>query len=143
MPIAAAMPPPGVVVEPFGAELADACRDLMNRAYGEVGYNPVPAGDWYNAMVVDTEYDPTLIWVARSQNAVIGICQCWREPFIKDLVVDRAWRRRGVGATLLNRALTTYAGRGATWVDLKTDTGNHKAQSLYRRLGFVVVAKNA
>lgn len=143
MPIAAAVPPPGVVVEPFRAELAGVCRDLMNSAYGEVGYEPLPTGAWYNAMVEDAEYDPTLIWVAKNEELVIGICQCWREPFVKDLVVDRAWRRRGVGAALLNRALTTFALRGAASVDLKTDIGNSKAQSLYRRLGFVVVAENA
>lgn len=142
-PIAAVTLPAGVAVEVFDAERAGVCRELMNRAYGEAGYEPVPVRAWYNAMTGDPEYDPALIWVAMTQEAVVGFCQCWRAPFVKDLVVDSAWRRRGIGAALLRHALTTFAGRGAISVDLKTDIGNSKAQSLYRRLGFVVVAENA
>lgn len=143
LPIAAAAMPGHLVIEPFEVDQAGACRDLMNRAYGEAGYEPVPVGAWYNAVIGDTEYDPALIWVAKSENAVVGLCQCWRMPFVKDLVVDRAWRRLGIGAALLTHALTTFAGRGAASVDLKTDIGNTKAQSLYRRLGFEIVERTA
>jgi ribosomal protein S18 acetylase RimI-like enzyme len=143
LPVAAVPMPPGVIIEEFNAGQASACRDLMNRAYGEVGNEPVPVGAWYNAMVGDSEYDPALIWVAKASDAIVGFCQCWRLPFIKDLVVDRGWRRRGVGAAMLTHALTAFVGRRATSIDLKTDIGNVKAQSLYRQLGFVVVAENA
>jgi ribosomal protein S18 acetylase RimI-like enzyme len=143
IPVAPLAEPPGLGIESFDAEQAGACRDLMNRAYGEVGDEPVPVGAWYNAMVDDAQYDPALIWVAKADDTVVGFCHCWRAPFVTDLVVDRAWRRRGVGAALLTTALMAFTSRGATSVDLKTDIDNVKAQSLYRRLGFVVVAENA
>jgi ribosomal protein S18 acetylase RimI-like enzyme len=143
IPVAPLAEPPGLGIESFDAEQAGACRDLMNRAYGEVGDEPVPVGAWYNAMVADAEYDPALIWLAKADDTVVGFCHCWRAPFVKDLVVDRAWRRRGVGAALLTAALMAFTSRGAASVDLKTDIDNIKAQSLYRRLGFVVVAENA
>ena len=143
IPITAMAMPPEVVLEAFDPAQAGVCRDLMNRAYGEAGDEPVPVGAWYNTMVGDPQYDPSLIWVATSRSAVIGFCQCWRVPFVKDLVVESGWRRRGIGAALLSRALAEFADRGASSVDLKTDIDNVKAQSLYRRLGFVVVGENA
>ena len=95
IPIAAMAVPPEVVLEAFDPAKAGVCRDLMNRAYGEAGDEPVPVGAWYNTMVGDPQYDPSLVWVATSRSAVIGFCQCWRVPFVKDLVVESGWRRRG------------------------------------------------
>jgi ribosomal protein S18 acetylase RimI-like enzyme len=81
------------------------------------------------------------MFVAAVDGVVIGFCVCWTSAFVKDLVVDEAFRRRGIGAALLTRALAVFAARGATTVDLKTDTDNLKAQSLYRRLGFEIVER--
>lgn len=143
VPVVPVAAPAGIAIELFDPEQASACRDLMNDAYGEVGYEAVPAGAWYNAMIGDADYDPALIWVARSEAAIVGFCQCWRVPFVKDLVVARGWRGHGIGGALLTHALEIFAGRGAGSVDLKTDVGNAVAQTLYRQLGFVVVAENA
>jgi ribosomal protein S18 acetylase RimI-like enzyme len=113
----------------------------MNRAYGEVGYPPVPFEDWYDALTADAEYDPGLVWAAMAQGHVVGISQCWSVPFVKDLIVDAAWRRHGLGAALLTLAMKTFAERGADSLDLKTDIENETAQSLYKRLGFVIVER--
>ena len=140
-PIAPAPFADGVVLADVTIELARECRELMNRAYAEAGYAPVSFDDWYPELVADSEYAPALLWAAMAGGRVVGFCQCWRVPFVKDLVVDRAWRRQGLGAALLTQALETFVARGAVSIDLKTDTGNEKAQSLYRRLGFVIVER--
>ena len=140
-PIALAPLPDGVVLADFGIEIARECRALMDAAYAPAGYVPVPFGPWYAALTGDSEYDPALVWVAMGAGAVVGFCQCWRGPFVKDLVVAAAWRDRGLGAALLTQALEAFAERGALSVDLKTDIENVKAQSLYRRLGFAIIER--
>jgi ribosomal protein S18 acetylase RimI-like enzyme len=62
-----------------------------------------------------------------------------RESFVKNLVVDAAFRGRGLGGSLLTSALEEFARRGSAWVDLETEADNATAQSLYRQLGFVIV----
>jgi len=59
------------------------------------------------------------------------------------LAVISHQRDGGLSTALVTLALRTFAGRGASFVDLKTEMDNSKAQSLYRRLGFIVVAENA
>ncbi|MBI4920281.1 MAG: GNAT family N-acetyltransferase [Devosia nanyangense] len=140
-PIMPAPLPPGVVLVPFDERIAPACRELMNRVYAEGFGDAVPFETWWPRLVADPDFDPALCYVAANGAAVVGYCQTWIEPFIKDLVVDRAFRRSGLGAALMIQALTTYAARNESFVDLKTDVDNLVAQSLYRRLGFVVVER--
>jgi ribosomal protein S18 acetylase RimI-like enzyme len=55
---------------------------------------------------------------------------------IYDIVADPAHRGRGVGAGLLEAALTALAARGAPRVLLSTATRNAAAQRLFARAGF-------
>jgi ribosomal protein S18 acetylase RimI-like enzyme len=142
-PIAPAPFPDGITPLPFDATLAHACRILMNRVYA-ANFGDVVAFDrWWPKLSSDSEYDPTLCFVAAHEDTVVGFCQGWTEPFVKDIVVEGRWRGRGIGGALLTAAISAYKTRGAAYVDLKTDIDNLKAQSLYRRLGFVVVGENA
>jgi GNAT superfamily N-acetyltransferase len=64
-------------------------------------------------MTADQEYDPAL-WILAEQEAIlVGAILCWTSGFVKDLVVDESWRRRGLGEVLLRYALATFAGRGS------------------------------
>ena len=140
-PIAPAPFPDGVVLDDFNFEIARSCRDLMNTVYAEGMGDVVPFDAWFQALESDSEYDPSLCFVAVGAGKVLGFCHGWRIPFIKDLVVAPAWRGRGLGRALVTLALETFKARGAASVDLKTDIDNEKAQSLYRRLGFVIVER--
>lgn len=55
---------------------------------------------------------------------------------VKDLAVHPEHRRRGIASTLLERALVTMAGQGATSVKLEVRAGNEAARRLYRSFGF-------
>lgn len=80
--------------------------------------------------------------MAVSGGVVIGFCHCWTGAFIKDIVVDKSFRGRGVASALLTMALVACRDElHAPFVDLKTDTDNVKAQSTYRRLGFEIVER--
>ncbi len=141
LPIAPAPFARGIELIPFDRDSAEVCRDLMNRVYAEGFGDPVPFEAWWTKLIADAEYDPTLMFIAAMGGSVIGFCHGWRKPFIKDLVVERDLRRRGLGAALLTLAMETYARRGANSVELKTDVDNVVAQSLYRRLGFEIVER--
>lgn len=140
-PLAPAPLPAGIDLVPFTPAVAPACRDLMNRVYDEGFGDPIPFEHWWPRVSGDPDYDPSMMFVATADSQIIGLCHGWQEPFIKDLVVDPAWRRHGLGAALLTLALAAYAARGAAFIDLKTDVDNLRAQALYLKLGFVIVER--
>ena len=55
---------------------------------------------------------------------------------VKDIAVHPDWRGRGVGSTLLSRALAVLEAGGARRAKLEVRVGNEAAQALYRSFGF-------
>jgi ribosomal protein S18 acetylase RimI-like enzyme len=142
LPIVPAALPDGITLAAFSVEAVRARRELMKRVYpGGLGDGNISFEGFWDWLTNDPEYDPTLMFVATANDAVIGFCHCWRDAFVKDLVVDAAFRQRGLGTALLTTALKAFAQRGAEFVDLKTDVDNLVAQWLYKRLGFVIVER--
>ena len=56
---------------------------------------------------------------------------------VKDIAVDPDYRGRGIGATLLERAIDVMCDRRARSVKLEVRASNTPALELYRRFGFV------
>jgi ribosomal protein S18 acetylase RimI-like enzyme len=140
-PIAHAPLPTGVALRPFDIDTARECRDLMNRVYGEGFGDPVAFDVWWPWLTSDADYAAELMFVAVADGKVVGFCHCWTGAFIKDIVVDRPSRGRGIAGALITMALVASTERAAPFVDLKTDVDNVKAQSLYRKLGFEIVER--
>ncbi|HEV2916083.1 MAG TPA: ribosomal protein S18-alanine N-acetyltransferase [Pyrinomonadaceae bacterium] len=63
------------------------------------------------------------------------------EVHINNVAVRHAFRRRGIGAALLERALAEGARRGARTALLEVRAGNTAAQALYARLGFRITGR--
>ncbi len=125
---------------PVAFEVADlrAIHALLQRAYSNGFGRVVPDWlDWWEALRADSEFDPSLCFVAKAEGEVIGFCLCWTSSFVKDLVVAPEWQGRGLGAALLATAMTALRERGATVVQLKVVTVNAGARRLYERMGFV------
>ena len=61
-------------------------------------------------------------------------------PFLSNLAVRRDFRRRGIAKRLCRAAEQTARGWGYTEVLLKVEADNRKARSLYRSLGYRVIA---
>jgi ribosomal-protein-alanine N-acetyltransferase len=55
---------------------------------------------------------------------------------VKDIAVHPDYRSEGIGADLLERALTVLGARGAQSVKLEVRASNERAVSLYRNFGF-------
>jgi ribosomal protein S18 acetylase RimI-like enzyme len=62
--------------------------------------------------------------------------------WVEDVVVDTAWRARGVGEALLRAAVGEAARRGARTLDLTSRPQREAANRLYQRVGFEVRETN-
>src|SRR5215203_4855641 len=65
------------------------------------------------------------------------------ELHINNVAVRMEYRRRGVGAELLNHVLKEARRRKATAAFLEVRSANHAAQALYERNGFRAIARRA
>src|ERR1041385_3742760 len=65
------------------------------------------------------------------------------ELHINNFAVRSEFRRRGIGATLLNRVIQEARRRKATAAFLEVRSGNHAAQALYEKSGFQAIARRA
>lgn len=65
-----------------------------------------------------------------------GLMLVMDEGHVTTLTVDPAWHRRGIGTVLLLDLARAAPRLGARHLTLEVRTGNHAAQTLYRRFGF-------
>src|SRR5678815_5261674 len=63
------------------------------------------------------------------------------ELHINNFAVRPAFRRRGIGAILLNRVLDEARNRKANAAFLEVRSANHAAQALYEKCGFRAIAR--
>ncbi len=66
----------------------------------------------------------------------ISTAEGGRAAWLEDLVVDPAWRNRGIGKQLLDHAVAEARLAGCVRVTLLTEGDNHRAIRLYTRAGF-------
>ena len=102
----------------YYAELQGANRDLM-----------------LVARPADTTIDaaPILGYIVARETA--------GELHINNFAVRSGFRRRGIGATLLNRVLEEARNRKANAAFLEVRSANHAAQALYEKCGFRAIAR--
>jgi ribosomal-protein-alanine N-acetyltransferase len=85
----------------------------------------------------------SFFYLARDpERRTIGFCSVWRvldELHINNLAVLPAYRRAGIGASLLTHALDEGARMGARRATLEVRRSNEAARQLYERFGFSVV----
>jgi streptothricin acetyltransferase len=67
----------------------------------------------------------------------IRLCQYWnRYAYIEDIVVDRNFRRQGIGKMLIQRAKQWASAKQLAGIMLETQNNNIAACRLYTRCGF-------
>lgn len=133
--------PAGVDVTAFTLNDAARLHSLLAHAYRHGGGSVTDLPTWTAQMTADEEYDPRLWTLAQSHRVLVGAVLCWTSGFVKDLVVDEAWRGRGLGEALLRHALSTFAARGLPAVELKVHADNSPAIGLYERVGMRIVER--
>lgn len=87
-----------------------------------------------------------VVLVAEAEGRTVGMCTVQLTAStargglsagVEDVVVDAAWRGRGIGRALLATAEAWARERGAVRLALLADETNHAALDFYDRLGFV------
>lgn len=80
-------------------------------------------------------------WIAFSAGGAVGFAvSSWlrQEPAaeVEGLVVERAFRRQGIGSALIAACMEWARSQGATTIRLEVRASNAAALALYRRQGF-------
>lgn len=136
-----AVPPAGTVLKGFDPpKHVEEVHSLLATGYVD-GFGSVPPLEaWWKGISEDEEYDDSLVvlLVDREQR-LIGVTHSWTSAFVKDLVVAKDARRRGVGAFLLRYCFHTFYERGAHAVHLKVQNENVVALALYKSVGMTIV----
>jgi mycothiol synthase len=130
--------PAGIGVRTFRLEEAGDVKNLLDAAYAaEPGFRMRPFEDWRRFMLNDTSFEPESWFIAETaEGSLAGAALNWKEGFVKDLVVDPAYRRRGIGEALMLHTFRHFKARGAARVSLKTDSRNtSQAWRFYEHLG--------
>jgi|SRR5579859_2887802 len=114
-------------------------HDLLILGYqngeGMVG----PFSEWWPNLLSDSEFDPSLCFLAHDDEGIVGVAQCWTSAFVKDLVVHPRRRHQGIAASLLLHVFSIFKERGAVTVDLKVNERNISAIKLYFKLGMHII----
>jgi mycothiol synthase len=130
--------PDGLARRTFRVEEAEEVKALLDVAYAEEpDFTNRPFDEWKSFMLGDPSFEPESWFVVEAHDGSLAAAVLnWKEGYVKDLVVHPAYRRRGLGAALLQDVFRHFAARGAERVTLKTDSRNtSQAWRLYERLG--------
>ena len=76
------------------------------------------------------------IYIAEVDDKVVGFASVWRpEKFIHHIYVLSEYQRTGIGTALIHQIMETYG----VPLSLKCDAVNTKAQSYYKRNGWIKI----
>jgi len=93
--------------------------------------------------ILRKRFDPSRLCVLQMDGQDIGILQVSRLPGhmrLDNILIDKAWRRRGIGRAVLDRLVTEASERGVA-LTLSVVRPN-PAKALYERAGFVAVSED-
>jgi ribosomal protein S18 acetylase RimI-like enzyme len=84
------------------------------------------------------------VMVAEVEREVVGLLHVFERPalekpceaVVQSLVVEQAWRRRGVGEALMRKAEAWATDRGLSSTVLYTRIDRERARAFYERLGY-------
>ncbi|HEU4349535.1 MAG TPA: GNAT family N-acetyltransferase [Actinoplanes sp.] len=138
-------PPPGITVRPVRHADEDEMRRFhatVEEAFRDTDHPISDYPAWRDEIAAETAvaWDEWLVgevdgaWAGVLRSSEIGADD--NAGWVKELAVLRPYRRRGVGAALLRRALAGYAAKGRAEAGLGVDMANPtSAIRLYRAVG--------
>jgi ribosomal protein S18 acetylase RimI-like enzyme len=123
------------------SQVTDEIVAAFNRLIPQLSSNPVPTRRDLESIVASQS---TTLLAARDASAGIVGLLClvtYRIPtshkaWIEDVVVDEAYRGRGIGEALTRAAMQRAQSLGCTAIDLTSNPSRVAANRLYQRLGF-------
>lgn len=120
----------------------DAVRDALNDLLPQLSSSPQHLTEQKLLSIINS--DTTFLLMAEENDGYIGSLTLvvFRIPSgtrarIEDLIVQETARGRGVGRSLVQKAIEMADALGAEAVDLTTHPSREAANALYKKLGFV------
>ena len=120
---------------------------MMSRLYGQDGLPFDAARSRATVEWLLAHPDSGRIWTIEPEGALAGymvvtVCASLefhgRFALLDELYLEEPWRGRGLGAQAIEFAAQWARGRGMAAVRLETAHDNLRAQSLYRKCGFIL-----
>jgi ribosomal protein S18 acetylase RimI-like enzyme len=131
-----------VKVSEVSPELVDAFARLIPQLSSS-GSTPAPTAETLAeiaaspAVVLLVARDPDDGTIAGSLTLILCPIPTGAHAYIEDVVVDEAYRRRGIGTALIQAAIEQARATAARRLDLTSRPTREAANRLYRQLGFV------
>ncbi len=133
--------PEDIRLPDFTTDIAQEAHKLLVLSYQHTGIHTPPFSEWWAALSADEEYDPSLCFVIRDQEAIIGFAQCWTSAFIKDIVIHpRRWGQ-GFGTKLLLHIFAKFQTLNNDTVELKVLKNNLGAIRMYVASGMQIIER--
>jgi len=129
-----------IIIEPvtiITTEIQEAIKQLTPK----IGNNYKPLND---EDIVEMVASPnTTILLARIDQKIVGMITLlvYRIPYVKkayldDLVIDEAYRGKGIAKQLMQKATDLAKEKGASYIDLTARPRREEGNSLYEKIGF-------
>ena len=140
------MTPAPVAIRPAAArDIPRLCALLADLFAQEADFTPDAARQRRALELILDDPGAGSIFCATHFGAVVGMvsllftistAEGGRAAWLEDMVVDPAWRGRGIGGALLRHAVAEARLAGCARITLLTDGANHRAMRFYSRAGF-------
>ena len=131
--------PEGVSVRTAEPEKDDrAIHRLIVAAFSWPDREPASFKEWRDIMMRSDIFDPELWFLATASEKIIGASLSYSYPeegWVRQLAVDKAWQRRGIGAALLQHTFLAFKELGHATVGLGVRAENETAVRFYERVG--------
>jgi ribosomal protein S18 acetylase RimI-like enzyme len=112
------------------AEMA-AVHALLTTAYTARGKRMAPRGAWWEALLADPAFDPSLVLLVVTPNGILAAAgMASSTGRVTELVVAPSFRRLGLGTALLGHLCRLLRERGVGTLDLQVEADNHAAVAL-------------
>jgi mycothiol synthase len=140
----AATLPDGFAIEPFGEPRAREFHDALEDAWRDHwDYHPTPFDEWWSEKRADPNYEPSLWFVVRHENAIVATVRNDAKRngggYVGALGVRRAYRGRGLARALLLHTYGVFFARGERRVSLGVDAASPTgATKLYESVGMQI-----
>lgn len=122
-------------LQPFKPEHTFDVITLANKVLTEQ-YNPTFFNYFY-------EYAPWGFWVVTAHQKLIGFIVCIQQDKTKGKIlmigIEKSYRKKGIGSSLLQQILKVCINRKITSIELEVAISNPAAIAFYKRHGFHII----
>ena len=138
--------PPLAPVWPAGCELRtiqpglddEPLFQFIQSAFARPGRTPQPFEEWRDYMMRADHFVPDLWFLLVCNGELVGAALCYDYEsygWVRQLAVQQAWRRQGIGSALLRHIFGVFHMRGQMRVALGVEATNENAYRLYEQNG--------